>query len=106
MTKDHNHRTDPGKDRARLLKQAGWMATIASVVGLGVAIAQAATLASVLAIAATIIVPLAAFAPALAVLLIAMHDHGLTTRTSRAATFLVVSGGLALFAFATLAFFI
>lgn len=106
MPTHHHSPRDPEADRARLLKQAGAIATLASIVGLGVAIGQAAALASVPAIAAAIIGPLAAFAPALAVVMIAMEDHGLTTRTSRIATFLVIAGGAALFAFAILAFFI
>ncbi|MGR3433706.1 MAG: hypothetical protein ACU0CO_02260 [Shimia sp.] len=92
--------------RARLLWQADLISTFTSIIGFGVAISQAAALGSLLSIFAAVIGPLAAFAPALAVPLIAMEDHGLTTRISRAATFLVVSGGAALFVFATLAFFI
>ncbi|WP_308917217.1 hypothetical protein [Jannaschia sp. LMIT008] len=92
--------------RARLLWQAGAISTIAAIIGFGVAISQAAALGSLISIFAAIIGPLAAFAPALAVLLIAIEDYGLTTRTSRAATFLVVSGGATLFVFAILAFFI
>lgn len=89
-----------------MLKQASWIATIAAIIGLFDAIREAATLDSLLSIYLELIGPLTSFLPALALLIIVMNDYGLTTRTSRFATILIVVGGCALFAFAISTFFI
>lgn len=97
--------TDRAADRARLRTQAGAIVTTASILGFGVALYQTWG-NDFWIVMRDLAPPVASGAPAMAFVMIAAEDHGLTTRTSRAATFLVFSGGMALFIFAILAFFI
>jgi|TARA_R100000687_G_C6409539_1_gene145775 hypothetical protein len=94
------------EEKAKLLKQASLVATLASIIGLGVAIYESAALGSALEVLIKILVPLASLLPLVALSMIAMKNHGLTTQSSRIATWLVVCGGVALFAFSIAMLFV